>query len=44
MRVKQSDGPRSRSLKVRAESVEDARRRALAELGRGWEILSIEAA
>jgi hypothetical protein len=44
VRVKQSDGPRSRTLKVKAGSPSEARRNALAELGRGWEILSIEAA
>jgi hypothetical protein len=44
VRAKQSDGPRSRTLKVKARSPSDARKNALAELGRGWEILSIEAA
>jgi hypothetical protein len=45
VRVKQSDGPRSRTLTVRARSPSEARKRALAELGgRGWEILSVEAA
>ncbi len=44
VRVKQSDGPRSRSFTVRAPTKDEARKRAQAELGRGWEILSIEAA
>jgi hypothetical protein len=44
VRVKQSNGPRSRSFTVRAPSPEEARKRASAEIGRGWEILSIEAA
>ena len=44
VRAKQSDGPRSRTLKVKARSPSEARKNALAELGRGWEILSVEAA
>jgi hypothetical protein len=44
VRVKQTDGPRSRSLKVRAADPDEARKNALKELGRGWEILSVEAA
>jgi hypothetical protein len=44
VRVKQSDGPRSRMLKLRAESPDEARRSAMRELGAGWEILSVEAA
>jgi hypothetical protein len=44
VRVKQTDGPRSRTLKLGATSPDDARKRALAELGRGWEVLSVEAA
>jgi hypothetical protein len=44
VRVKQTAGPRSRTLKLGASSDADARRRALAELGSGWEILSIERA
>jgi hypothetical protein len=43
LRVKQTDGPRSRTLKLGATSPDDARKRALAELGRGWEVLSVEA-
>jgi hypothetical protein len=42
VRVKQTDGPRSRTLKLGAASKDDARKRALAELGRGWEVLSVE--
>jgi hypothetical protein len=44
VRVKQSDGPRSRVLKLRAGSPEEARKSALKELGGGWEILSVDAA
>jgi hypothetical protein len=44
VRVKQSNGPRSRTLKVKAGSPTEARKTALAELGRGWEVLSVEAA
>jgi PilZ domain len=44
VRVKQTDGPRSRSLKIRAASPDAARRAALRQLGRGWEILSVDAA
>jgi hypothetical protein len=44
VRVKQSAGPRSRTLKVRAASSDEARRSAMQELGAGWEILSVEAA
>jgi hypothetical protein len=43
VRVKQTEGPRSRTLKLAASSKDDARKRALAELGRGWEVLSVEA-
>ena len=43
VRVKQTDGPRSRTLKLGASSADDARKRALAELGRGWEVLTVEA-
>jgi hypothetical protein len=39
VRVKQTDGPRSRILDIRAESLERARARALAEVGKGWEIV-----
>jgi len=44
VRAKQSEGPRSRTLKVRAASSDEARRSAMRELGAGWEILSVEAA
>lgn len=44
VRVKQSAGPRSRTLRVRAASSDEARRRAMRELGDGWEILSVDAA
>jgi PilZ domain len=42
IRVKQTDGPRSRTLKLGASGADDARKRALAELGRGWEVLTVE--
>jgi hypothetical protein len=42
VRVKQTDGPRSRTLKLGAASPDDARKRALAELGLGWEVLSVD--
>ena len=44
VRVKQTAGPRSRTLKLGAASKDDARKRALAELGGGWEVLSVEPA
>jgi hypothetical protein len=43
VRVKQSDGPRSRSLEVVAASVDEARARALADVGSGWETVAAEA-
>ena len=42
VRVKQTEGPRSRILDVAASSEEDARSRALAELGEGWQVLQVE--
>jgi len=42
VRVKQSSGPRSRTVEVRAKSPDEAARRALAELGSGWEVLRVE--
>jgi len=39
VRVKQSDGPRSRVIDVHADSAEQARSRALAKLGQGWEVV-----
>jgi hypothetical protein len=44
VRVKQCDGPRSRTVEVRASTAEDAAKRALADLGRGWEVLRVERA
>lgn len=44
VRVKQCTGPRSRTLEVRARSAEEAAKRALADLGRGWEVLRVEPA
>lgn len=44
VRAKQTSGPRSRTLEVRAVSKDEARQRALADLGAGWEILTVEAA
>lgn len=43
VRIKQLDGPRSRLVVVDADDAEDARVRALASLGGGWEALGIEA-
>lgn len=42
VRVKQSDGPRSRMLDVAAETADAARAMALAQLGSGWEALGAE--
>ncbi len=42
VRAKQSGGPRSRSLIVRAISREHAEARALEELGADWEVLDVE--
>lgn len=42
VRVKQSDGPRSRILDIVAESAERACAAALAQLGAGWEALGAE--
>ena len=42
VRVKQTQGPRSRVLDVSAGDEEDARSQALAELGEGWEVLQVE--
>jgi hypothetical protein len=44
VRAKQCEGPRSRTMKVRAASSDEARRSAMRELGAGWEILSVDAA
>ena len=42
VRVKQTDGPRSRMLDVAAETADAARTMALAQLGSGWEALGAE--
>jgi PilZ domain len=44
VRVKQCAGPRSRTVEVCASTAEDAAKRALADLGRGWEVLRVERA
>jgi hypothetical protein len=44
VRVKQTDGPRSRILDVEADDLEHARARALADMGNGWEIVDASAA
>lgn len=44
VRVKQSDGPRSRILEVFEESAERACAAALAQVGTGWEALGAEQA
>jgi hypothetical protein len=41
VRVKQTSGPRTRRLTIRAQSEQDAARRVELELGRGWEILEL---
>jgi len=41
VRAKQVGGPRSRSLRVRAQSAADAEARSVRELGPGWEILEV---
>ncbi len=43
VRVKQSDGPRSRSIEILASSAVEARDRALADIGSGWEAVGAEA-
>jgi hypothetical protein len=42
VRVKQIQGPRSRSVDVTAGSEDEAREQALAELGEGWQVLVVE--
>jgi len=42
IRVKQDGGSRSCNVVVGAESVEDAKERALAEIGEGWTILEVK--
>jgi Tfp pilus assembly protein PilZ len=42
VRVKQSDGPRSRSVEVLANSPDEARARVLAEVGAGWEAVAAD--
>ena len=42
VRVKQCEGPRSRSLEILAESADEARTRALSEVGSGWEVVTAE--
>jgi PilZ domain len=43
VRLKQSDGPRSRSVEILAESPDAARARALAQAGAGWEAVTADA-
>jgi len=42
VRIKQSQGPRSRAVEVAAESHDDARRQVLADVGDGWIALGVE--
>lgn len=42
VRVKQSDGPRSRSIDLVANDAEQARAMALREVGEGWEAVSAD--
>ena len=44
VRIKQSQGPRSRTLSVGADSEDDARRQALHAAGAGWIVLGVERA
>jgi hypothetical protein len=44
VRIKQSKGPRSRTLSVEADSEDDARRQALHAAGAGWIVLGVERA
>jgi hypothetical protein len=44
IRVKQLGAPRTRVLSLNAESLDEARSLAMAELGNEWEVLGIEAA
>jgi hypothetical protein len=44
VRVTESGSPRSRRILVVAADREDARARALAEVGAGWDVLSVEPA
>ena len=43
VRLKQTEGPRSRSLEIAADSADEARVRALADVGSGWEAIAAEA-
>ena len=42
VRLKQSDGPRSRMVELRAESAEQARSLAVREAGAGWEAVTAD--
>jgi Tfp pilus assembly protein PilZ len=42
VRVKQADGPRSRSVEILADSPDDARTLALAQVGKGWEAVTAD--
>jgi hypothetical protein len=42
VRVKQQGGPRSRTIVVRSQSEDEARKRALGVVGAGWVILELE--
>jgi hypothetical protein len=42
VRIKQSQGPRSRTVSVEADSEDDARRQALHAAGAGWIVLGVE--
>ena len=44
VRIKQSQGPRSRTVNVEADSDDDARRQALHAAGAGWIVLGVERA
>ena len=42
VRIKQADGPRSRSVEILADSADDARALALAQVGAGWETVGAD--
>ena len=42
VRIKQADGPRSRSIEILADSPDDARALALAQVGAGWEAVGAD--
>lgn len=43
LRVKETDGPRTRTVMLAAPSRSDALEKAIAELGAGWEVIEVQA-